>query len=456
MNQRVFITAVLTAATIAALAVVSQPPSVRPGGAFYVPHVEDPVLKALKNADKKRAEDKDAATRKIVDAQKALRKKDKEEKKDLRINMKGLKKPSSPGSFKVQAWHFSPVPQYLTGTCWAFSTNSFFESEIYRLTGRRIKLSEMWTVYHEYLEKAKHYINTRGNSPFDEGSESEALPILWKKYGIVPESAYRGIATPGGRFDHEPMVREMKAYLTYCKANNYWNKDQILAALKLILNKTMGAPPEMVTYQGENYTPLRFLHEVTKLRMDDYVSFMSTESVPFWTTGEYKVPDNWRHDKNYYNLPLKEWYGALLKAVKDGSSAALGGDVSEPGYDGYQKVAIIPAFDIPATAINQDARELRIYNDTTTDDHGIHLVGWQRIGDHDWFLIKDSARASRKAKPNGYFYYRGDYVKLKMLTYMVNKSFVKDILARFHDASGPNPATVDADSRGKLNTSDVR
>jgi len=37
--------------------------------------------------------------------------------------------------------------------CWCFSTTSFLESEIYRLTQRKIKLSELHTVYWEYVEK---------------------------------------------------------------------------------------------------------------------------------------------------------------------------------------------------------------------------------------------------------------------------------------------------------------
>ncbi len=426
--KRLALTAAL--ATLFPLLLPATAPPPPPDKAYYVPHYSDPVLDQMEAADRKAAEAREAKTRAIDDAQEALAKQEEAQRKDLTFDMSKIARPSSPADFKVQGWHFPPVAQYLTGTCWSFSTTSYFESEVERLTGQKIKLSEMWTVYHEYLEKAKRYIETRGHSVFEEGSESEALPRIWKIYGIVPESAYPGVLSPDGRYDHSQMLKEMQDYLAYCKDHDCWDEAQILDTLKLIMNKYMGAPPTKVKWGGRTYTPQQFLTEVLKLQLDDYVSFMSTESVPFWTQGEYKVEDNWWHDKSYYNVPLEVWYDALVKAVKAGSTVAIGGDVSEPGYSSANKIAVIPSFDIPRRDINQDARELRFEDGATSDDHGIHLVGYARMGGHDWFLIKDSARASRRVPPDGYFYYRDDYVKLKMLTYMVNKSFVKDVLAR--------------------------
>jgi bleomycin hydrolase len=434
-----FVVPILGFLLISGAAVNAQSPQ-PPDRAQYVPHVPDPVLTEMEKADKKAAADAEAKTQAIVDQQKALEKKAREERKDFRVDLSGLQKPASPEAFKIQAWHFPPVPQYLTGTCWSFSTTSFFESEVQRLTGQKVKISEMWTVYHEYLDKARRYVETRGESVFDEGSESESLPIVWKEYGIVTEEAYPGVLSPDGRFDHSQMIREMKDYLAYCKDHNYWDEALILDSLKLILNRTMGVPPEKFVWEGRAYTPKQFLADVLKLNMDDYVSLISTESMPYYARGELKVEDNWRHDATYVNVPLDVWYDTLVKAAKAGSSIAIGGDVSEPGYDGYQKVAVVPTFDIPKARINQDAREMRIDNETTTDDHGIQIVGYMHMGQDDWFLIKDSARAARKAPPEGYLYYRGDYVKLKMLSYMVHKDFAKDILAKMAASAPAEPA----------------
>jgi bleomycin hydrolase len=44
--------------------------------------------------------------------------------------------------------------KYITGTCWSFSTTSFLEAEVIRLTSKKIDLSEMYTVHNTYTKKA--------------------------------------------------------------------------------------------------------------------------------------------------------------------------------------------------------------------------------------------------------------------------------------------------------------
>ncbi len=65
------------------------------------------------------------------------------------------------------------------------------------------------------------------------------------------------------------------------------------------------------------------------------------------------------------------------------------------------------------------------------NDHGIHLVGHTELGGHDWFLIKDSGRSSRRGNHKGYYFMRGDFVRLKMLTISVHRDAVSELLAKF-------------------------
>ncbi|RKY55595.1 MAG: peptidase C1, partial [Candidatus Neomarinimicrobiota bacterium] len=155
----------------------------------YVKKQKYPVLDELREEVKQEKALEDSITAEIRKRQKEQKDKEKEEKKVLRCDFEGVKKPSSPEDFK-SAFHFSPVAQYNTGTCWCFCTTSYIESEVYRQTKQKIKLSELHTVYYEYLEKARRYLQERGDSEFNEGSECNAVFRIMKKYGAVPAEVY--------------------------------------------------------------------------------------------------------------------------------------------------------------------------------------------------------------------------------------------------------------------------
>ena len=122
---------------------------------------------------------------------------------------------------------------------------------------------------------------------------------------------------------------------------------------------------------------------------------------------------------------------ALAVPNAGGHSLVIGGDTSEPGIWGLHDIAIVPTFDTPGAHIDQDSREFPFVNQSSTDDHTIHLVGITRFGDHDWFLIKDSNRSSRLGKHEGYYFYRDDFVKLKMLVITVHRDWVPELLGKF-------------------------
>ncbi len=402
----------------------------------YKLRVSDPILVKIEKMN----DDSDAKKAEITDKILAEIAKEKAEKrakrKTLRFDMSGIVKPESTKEFKSY-YHFDPVPQYYTGTCWSYSQTSMFESEIYRLHGKKVKLSEMYTVYYEYIAKAMEYLRTRGNSHFAEGSEGNALARIWKKHGIVPASAYDGIVAKDGLHNHTPLHAEMESYLDWAIENEYTCEKSVEAGIRLILNKYMGEPPAEFMYEGKKYTPKSFLKEVVKLNVDDYVEFQSTLAQKFYTKGPFEVEDNWWNSKEYYNIPLGDFMWVINNAIKNGYTLAIGGDVSEPGYNGWAKAQVVPTFDIPAEYIDQNSREFRIYNETTTDDHGLHMVGFVEKGGHTWYLIKDSARSSRATEPRGYHYFRDDYIKLKMLTVSMHKDAAKKILAKFKKDAKP-------------------
>ncbi|MCX6258865.1 MAG: peptidase C1 [Bacteroidia bacterium] len=356
--------------------------------------------------------------------------------KRFQMDMSGIDIPNKMSLYKNVQWYNPTISQGNAGTCWAFSTTSYYETEVYRLTGQKIKISEIFTVYWEYVEKAKRYIQERGNSNFSEGSEANAVTRIYRDYGTVPEDVYTGLPKGQKFHSHDQMVKEMTSYLESVKARNAWNETEAIATIKEIMNHYIGQPPANFTYNGKNYTPKTFMSDVLKLKLDDYVEIMSLEQEPFWQQAEYKVPDNWWHSKEYYNVPLDEFMKAVKGAIRNGYTMAIGGDVSEPGMDRATQAAMIPTFDIPSDYIDDDARQFRFSNQTTGDDHGMHLVGYLEKNGKDWYLIKDSSSGSRnndeKAPEFGFYFFHEDYFKLKMLGITVHKDAVKDLLKKFN------------------------
>jgi bleomycin hydrolase len=360
-----------------------------------------------------------------------FRKGEKKPKTEFVMDFSGMDLPKELSEFKYQ-WHNAPpILQANTNTCWSFSTTSFYEAEIFRLSGQKVRLSEMYTVYWEYVEKARRFVRTHGDSYFAEGSESNAVQRIWKEYGAVPLEIYDGMLEGQKLHDHTVMYSEMNNYLTSMDKIDFWEEDDILANIKSIMNYYLGEPPLVVTIEGRQMTPKEYITEYLKMNMDDYVDIMSLKQKPYYQQVEYEVPDNWWHSQDYYNVPLDEFMNAIKQAVRKNYTIAIGGDVSEAGYDSRTQVAMVPSFDIPASAIDENSRQFRFSNKTTEDDHGIHLVGYMQKDNADWYLIKDSGSGAQNGKNKGYRFYHEDFVKLKMLSFMIHREAVKDLLKKF-------------------------
>jgi len=364
-----------------------------------------------------------------------------------------VEKPSRKASFKVdvtdrafpndpkpysKVWHTSPVSQGNTNTCWCYSTTSFYESEVKRLSGKEVRLSEMYTVYWEYIERAKYFVKTKGEMYFGEGSETNAVGRMMEMYGIVPESAYPGVK-PGMEFPtHEEMFNELKAYMGECYREQLWEEDKVVAGMKEILERHMGAIPTEVMVNGKKMSPKKYLKKELGLELGEYVHFMSLMESPYWARAEYDVPDNWWNSRNYYNLPLDDFMEGMKQSVKEGYSFAIGGDVSEAGLVSYEGIAIVPTFDIPSEYIDESARQFRFNNESTTDDHAMHVVGYQEFEGDTWFLVKDSGSGSRHCGESGnhfgYYFFHEDFVKLKMMNFTVHRDAVQDILKKVNES----------------------
>lgn len=348
----------------------------------------------------------------------------------FKMDADDVKHPGAPETFTT-AWCQDPISQGNTGTCWCFSTTSFFEAEIFRLSQQKINLSELYIVYHEYTEKAREFVKSRGTSTFGEGSETNAVMRMMKKYGTVPQSAFAGIPKTNHHHNHASMFDEMNNFLQGIKSSNDWNEEHVVSTIKSILDHHIGTPPTSFDYEGTTYTPLEFMNKVCKLNPDSYVEFMSLKEKPYNTKAEYDVPDNWWNSEEYHNVELDDFMKVLNNAVEKGYTVSIGGDVSESGFLPMNDIAYVPEYDIPHKYINEDARQLRFSNGSTTDDHAIHLIGYKDTKEGRWYLVKDSGSSARNGKYEGFMMYHESYIKLKIMTFTVHKDAAGDVLSKF-------------------------
>ena len=327
-------------------------------------------------------------------------------------------------------FHFDSRNQDTTLVCWSFSTTSFLETEMQRVGLEPVRLARMYPVYHVFVEKARRFVQTRGASRVAPGDLFSGVLETIAAYGIVPEEAYRGQTRVCETFNHDAMYGQLDSLMRAVKANKMWDEREVLGKVVSILNSHLGKPPETFEYKGTTYTPKSFLETVVRLPWDEYLLVTSFGSSPFDRYTELRVPDNWAHRDTYFNVPLDVFSAGVAEAVSHGYSLAIDADISEPSYRQTKTHAIIPPYDIPPGEITQAARDFRFDNGSTTDDHLMHIIGYKKFDDQEWYLVKDSWRTAFDVRPDGYFFFHKSYLELKVLAYLVHRDGVPSIVRR--------------------------
>lgn len=291
--------------------------------------------------------------------------------------------------------------QARTGTCWSFSTSSLLESQFIKNTGKAdIDLSEIFTVYNIYIEKAKNYILRQGKTQFSEGGLGHDLIRSYATYGAMPESVYSGLREGEKSLNHTKVVVILKRYL-----------DEQLAApavpanwldsFKNMLNEHLGKPPAEFEYNGVKYTPKSFAKDVLKFNSNDYVNITSFTHHPFYSPFILEVPDNFSNG-SYYNIPLADMLQMVKTAINKGFTVMWDADVSNSGFMTNNGLAMFLQRNDQETVnpVTADDKELEwsvnlrqqyFENLTTQDDHLMHIVGIEKSKQgKEFFLVKNS------------------------------------------------------------------
>lgn len=350
--------------------------------------------------------------------------------------------------------------QSRSGTCWAYSTMSFVESEIIRINGITDPalypdLSVFFSVSHAYSDRADKYVMLDGHLNFAAGSQAEDVLHTIKDYGLVPLSEMSGMNYGTPLPAQNELDAVLKGYLDAVVKNP--NKTLTTAwkrGFQAVLDEYYGEYPQSFTVDGVEYTPESY-RDALKFNPDDYATLTSFTHHPFYTYFPLEVCDNWRWDE-YYNVPIDELMSILDYALENGYTVAWGSDVSEPGFtrDGLAVLVDVKASSnsgsdqerwvgkddkkddkkaskksdkklktnpIVEKVPTQESRQFEYMNKTMTDDHGMQIYGTAK---DQWggkyYLVKNSWGETGKYK--GIWYASEAFVKGQTLDILIHKS----------------------------------
>lgn len=302
-------------------------------------------------------------------------------------------------------------------TCWAFGTNSLFESDLIKKYGFTLDLSEMFIARYAYIDRAKQWLATKGKTYFAGGGQFHDVIRVVNNYGMVPEEAYSG--RPNGEFSHshsrlDTAIKRLGDKFLREGKTSLGSSD--LKQFNDTLDKYLGAVPENFWYKSKQYTPKTFAQELVQFG-NDYIEVVAFADKPLYKQFILADKFNWAND-SFYNITLDDFQMLVDSALAKGWSVGWEGDVTEKGFNHFQGFALVDD-----STYRYDEDRLSSYkNETTQRDHMLHIVGAGRDENNKkWYYMKNSW-GTWLSKYKGYLFMNEDYFKLKTLILMVNKA----------------------------------
>jgi bleomycin hydrolase len=332
-----------------------------------------------------------------------------------------------------------------SGTCWSYATNSFLESEMIRAGKKAVDLSEIFTARCAYIEKGRNYVRMHGAVTLGEGGSAHDVINMYRKYGALPQEVYTGLNYGTNKNNFGEMSGIMESVLQAVVKNpNKQLTTNWMEAYTAVIDTYLGKVPEKFTYEGKSYTPQTFAKEVVGLNADDYVELGSVTDHPYYSKFTLLIPDNWSFDQ-VYNVQINELTSTIDNALKNGHTVAWATDVSENSFSWQNGVAYVPVIPFeemnedqkqnlfngpqPEMTITPEVRQLAFDNYSTTDDHGMHIVGLSKDQNgREYYIVKNSWGISNDYK--GYLYVTKEYVKYKTTSILLNKKGIANDLRK--------------------------
>lgn len=327
--------------------------------------------------------------------------------------------------------------QYTSGTCWCFSSTAMAESEFLISNKPGLDLSETFTVYNIYIDKATKYIRRKGSTRFDEGGLGQDMLYSIENYGAMPQEIYPGAGGDTIMKHNYEMADVLKTYLDSVLANN---SDTIPADWKdgftKILNSYLGAPPSQFEYNGKLYSPKTFAAENVSVHPSDFIGLTSFKHHPYYHSFVMEVPDNYNSNA-YYNLPLNELIETVETCISKGYTLTWDADISNNGFQSYKGLALwtnntTEAMTFPnftEQPFNETVRQELFDKQVTQDDHLMQITGLAKDAQgNNYFIVKNSY--GNRGPFQGYVYVSMPYFAINTISILVNKKAVPKALLK--------------------------
>lgn len=339
--------------------------------------------------------------------------------------------------------------QSASGTCWSFATTSFIESELLRMTKDTFDLSEMFFARKAYEAKAIHYVRLHGTANFGEGGQAHDVMNVVRRYGMITDAAYSGLANGQTKPLHAEMDALLKAMVEVISKNPAGKlSPEWISTISNVLDVYLGKVPAV--FGTNNATPIEF---AKKINPDDYVEITSYTHHPFYSAFTLEIPDNWSGD-TYYNVPLDELTQIIDYSLSKGYTVVWDGDVSDKGFSHKNGIAIVPEVNIdnlpanerskwdkltekerktlfysftkpvPEKSITPEMRQAAFDNYSATDDHLMHITGTVTDQNMKRYFRTKNSWGTDSNNEGGYLNMSEAYIRLNTIALMVHKDAI--------------------------------
>lgn len=328
---------------------------------------------------------------------------------------------SSLGLTVPKVTNCTPVKdQYMSSTCWSFSSMSFIESELLK-KGRGVQdLSEMFIARHSMIRKIERHLKLKGGNFFTPGGQFHDAVWVMKKYGMMPEEAFSGKGHGEIKHNHAEMDTLLSSFVAACLKEGITElTPKLRQFIDSVFDSYYGKLPNSFLYHGKIYTPETYLKNYLDINPDDFIEITSYTHHPFYKPFVLEDKYNWTDDA-YYNVTIDDFSRITDSALKNGYTVGWDGDADDPDFHFYNGLAFLSK----NTNDYQRERQAAFEDQSTLLDHMMHIVAvtTDRQGKR-WYYIKNSWGDNLNSL-GGFLFMREDYFKIRTLAIIVNKNAI--------------------------------